>query len=181
MFQPRVKLEFIRRYLAPDNGWKVYVDIDASEEGRTGGTLTANQQRMREDASRVKEALARFGVQVGGPRGDWFEAGSFPRVAGDRDIVAFHTKRRRCVIAEIEGESTGQSEQKLYKAMGQLVMAMSVNTVEGWDTLFVLVVHGEKIAAHLERAKALQKLNISGLALARDAAADRWYFGRRLG
>jgi len=36
MFQPRVKLEFVRRHCVPEAGWKVYVDIDPSEEGRTG-------------------------------------------------------------------------------------------------------------------------------------------------
>lgn len=33
MFQPRVKLEFVRRYCAPEAGWSVCVDIDPSEEG----------------------------------------------------------------------------------------------------------------------------------------------------
>ena len=49
MFQPRVKLEFARRYCAPKAGWSVCVDIDPSEEGRTG--------TKRESKSRVSAKL----------------------------------------------------------------------------------------------------------------------------
>ena len=36
MFQPRVKLEFVRRYLLAKERMESCVDIDPSEEGRTG-------------------------------------------------------------------------------------------------------------------------------------------------
>ena len=134
MFQPRVKLEFIRRYVPPAKGWSVYVDIDASEEGRTGGTRTPNQLLMEKDALPVRAALKQLGATVGGPRAKWFSTLAYPQVVGDRDIVAFHPRRRQCVIAEIEGSSSGQSEQKLYKAMGQLVMAASVDPILDWKT-----------------------------------------------
>ena len=57
MFQPRVKLEFVRRYCAPEAGWRVCVDIDPSEEGWTGSkrnygiAVTAPITRRQDRAS----------------------------------------------------------------------------------------------------------------------------------
>lgn len=36
MIQPVAKLRFVERYCHPAEGWSVFVDVDASEEGRTG-------------------------------------------------------------------------------------------------------------------------------------------------
>ena len=47
MFQPRVKLEFVGRYCAPQDGWCVCVDIDPSEEGRTGTERESHTARKR--------------------------------------------------------------------------------------------------------------------------------------
>ena len=65
MFQPEVKLEFVRRYCNPDSGWIVYVDVDASEEGRTGGkrkTVEAEdrQKLMIADGKRAKEEMRKL-------------------------------------------------------------------------------------------------------------------------
>jgi hypothetical protein len=185
MFQPEAKLEFVRRYCSPVNGWTVFVDIDASEEGQTGGKRKTDEARrvqsqMQEDGERVRREFKRLGVTVGGKRAAWFERHAFPRVEGDRDIVAFHQAKRACVIAEVEGESSGQPEQKLYKAIGQLVMATSAGELKGWKQTLVLVVHGEEIAEHLGRAKALEKLGISGLALGNTRTGDDWLFGDAL-
>lgn len=185
MFQPEVKLEFVRRYCPPAAGWQVFVDIDASEEGRTGGARTSDEARqqqaaMQRDAQRVRAALEKLSVVVGGERRAWFENLRLPRVNGDRDIVAMHPDKRRLVIAEVEGASTGQPEQKLYKAIGQLVLAAGEVPPEDWQRSLVLVVHGAAIAAHLNRAAALAKLGVAGLALAAQPAQDRWCFGSRL-
>jgi hypothetical protein len=163
MFQPEVKLAFVRRYCPPAAGWKVLVDIDASEEGRTGrepATDEARQRKrlMKRDADRVRRALERLSVKVGGSRKRWFKRYGLPSIEGDRDIIAFHQARRVCVIAEVEGTSASQPEQKLYKAIGQIVMAASSDKLKGWRRTLVLVVHGERIAEHLDRAKVLAKL-----------------------
>jgi hypothetical protein len=70
MFQPRVKLEFVRRYCAPKDGWCVCVDIDPSEEGRTGSKRESESARQRQremmaDAPRVREEFKALGVSVG--------------------------------------------------------------------------------------------------------------------
>jgi hypothetical protein len=70
MFQPRVKLEFVRRYCRPQNGWRVCVDIDPSEEGRTGSKRESEESQQRQramvaDAVRVRDALGALNVSVG--------------------------------------------------------------------------------------------------------------------
>jgi len=185
MFQPEVKLEFVRRYCPPKAGWKVFVDIDASEEGRTGGERTTGearrvQRKMQTDSNRVRREFKKLGVTVGGKRAAWFDLHTLPRVEGDRDIVAFHQEKKVCLIAETEGSSIGQPEQKLYKAIGQLVVAASAGELAGWSRALVLVVHGEEIAEHLGRAKVLEKLGISALALGKTRTGDEWLFGAAL-
>jgi hypothetical protein len=44
MFQPEVKLEFIRRYCQPTNGWEIFVDIDASEDNIPVILILTNNQ-----------------------------------------------------------------------------------------------------------------------------------------
>jgi hypothetical protein len=183
VFQPEVKLEFIRRYCSPQDGWKVFVDIDPSEEGRTGGERVNDearerQKQMQEDADRVRTAFHELGVTVGGNRSKWYRSNNLPVIEGDRDIVAFHFGKKFCVIAEAEGSSSGQPEQKLYKAIGQIVMAASNCVLDGWRHCLVIVVHGKEIAVHLERVKSLEKLNISAVSIVSEPTADCWLFGK---
>lgn len=185
MFQPEAKFQFVRRYCPPGEGWKVYVDIDASEVGRTGSPRTtpeaiANQKRMESEGEQAREALVRLGVQVGKSRADWFKKNALPLFEGDRDIVAFHPASKVCMVAEVEGQSTGQPEQKLYKAIGQIIMATSFDRPAEWKLKFVLVVHGKEISAHLNRAKSLHVLGVSALSLAVEPEGDRWLFGANL-
>lgn len=182
MFQPQVKLEFVRHYCSPTHGWEVFVDFDASEEGRTGSKRTTDealtrQKQMEKDGKATRIELQRLGVTVGGNRAAWYREHRLPQINGDRDIVAFNTKKGLYLIAEVEGESSGQPEQKLYKAIGQIVMAASDDVLEGWKRELVLVVHGDKIANHLRRASGLECLGISAVTLARDKRDDRWLFG----
>ncbi len=184
MFQPRVKLEFVRRYCSPENGWRVCVDIDPSEEGRTGGTRengesVRRQEKMREDGLWVRKKFEELGVRVG-DRKRWCKANGFRYLQGDPDIVAYDAAGKRCLIAEVEGASSGQPEQKLYKAIGQMVRTvsnLSETLPEDWNRCCVIVVYGKQIAGHLERVRVLKKLDISGLALADDKSGDRWCFG----
>jgi hypothetical protein len=180
MFQPRVKLEFVRRYCHPKNGWRVCVDIDPSEEGRTGSKRESAESKLRQaamqaDAPRVRESLHAIGANVG-DRKHWCESSNLQYLEGDPDIVAYDPQKRRFIVAEVEGASSGQPEQKLYKAIGQIVRTAS-NLPSDWQGRLAIVVYGEKIANHLQRARALVKLEISGLALADDSRADRWLFG----
>jgi len=180
MFQPRVKFEFVRRYCAPQDGWCVCVDIDPSEEGRTGSpresdTARKRQQDMQADARRVRQEFEALGVNVG-DRKLWSATQEVPYLEGDPDIVAYNQVYKRCIVAEVEGTSSGQPEQKLYKAIGQIVRTAS-QLPEGWQCYLVVVVYGEKIATHLGRAKALETLNIAALHLQDHADADRWLFG----
>jgi hypothetical protein len=185
MFQPMVKLEFIRRYCSPDKGWTVFVDIDPSEEGRTGGNRVnpeaqERQYQMVEDASSVREEFKILGVTVGGSRAKWYQSHHFPIIEGDRDIVAFNSEKRLYMIAEVEGKSSGQPEQKLYKAIGQIVVAASNDELENWKRILVLVVHGKDISNHLSKASALEKLGVATIALNQDSKRDHWLFGAEL-
>jgi hypothetical protein len=182
MYQPRTKLEFVKRYCSPREGWAVFVDLDASEEGRTGGKRKSTeaverQQSMQEDASEVRKALCDLSVTVGGSRKVWAENLSLPFIEGDRDIIAFHTKKKVVIVAEVEGESSGQPEQKLYKAIGQIVMTAGIRQPREWKRQLVLVVCGQKIAEHLKSAKALAKLGVSAVVLSEQVKGDTWVFG----
>ena len=185
MFQPEAKYEFIRRYCPPAQGWRVFVDIDASEEGRTGGERRTEEARQRQHQMQEQGAaaitnLTALGAQVRGNRAGWFREHGLPAVAGDRDIVAFHGARRRLLVVEVEAESSGQPEQKVYKAAGQAVSAASAEGPEGWEVSFVIAVHGEAMVERLRNMNALEKLGISALALARNPVDDEWVFGAAL-
>jgi hypothetical protein len=178
MFQPRVKLEFVRRYCSPQKGWRVCVDIDASEEGRTGGGRVTEesirrQEEMQRSAKEVRKGLVELGVQIGS-RKAWCDEHGLHYIKGDVDIVAY--RDNRCIIAEVEGESSGQPEQKLYKAVGQMVRTVG-RLPAGLDCHCVVVVYGEAIRAQLGEMHALDKLGIAGLALGN---TDRWLFGTPL-
>ncbi len=185
MFQPRVKCEFVRRYCSPAEGWQVFVDVDPSEVGRTGAQRVNDaardrQFRMRCDGQAACNELRTLGATVGGSRGDWCRQYELAKLAGDRDIVAVHHASRRYVIVEVEGESSGQPEQKLYKAIGQIVIAATEPLMDGWERRLVLAVYGDQIARHLARASVLQHIGVSGLKMASNPTEDRWLFGPAL-
>lgn len=185
MFQPRVKLEFVHRYCSPQKGWKVFVDIDPAEEGRAGGghkrpEALEYQKQMMDDAVKVRAEFQQLGATVGGSRASWYHMHHLPKLEGDRDIVAFHPEKKLCIIAEAEGVSSSQPEQKVYKAIGQIVMAVSKCSLNNWKQMFVLVVHGENITKHLKQAYALEKLGVAAISINQDITCDRWLFGELL-
>lgn len=189
MFQPAAKLAFVSRYCSPADGWCVYVDIDASELGETGGArkspeAVARQKAMQSEGHEAMAKLSVLGATVRGPRAPWFATlmQSHPQcgglvVPGDRDIVAVHPEKRRLIVAEVEGESSGQPEAKLYKAIGQAVMAASETEPGGLDASFVVVVYGNRIAAHLRRATVLEGINVSGVSISLSPDQDEWILG----
>lgn len=161
------------------------MDIAPSEEGRTGGKrinpeAQEHQRQMVEDASRVRKEFKTLEVTVGGSRAEWYRLNGFPSIEGDRDIVAFNPKKRFYMIAEVEGKSSGQPEQKLYKAIGQIVVAASNEEFENWKRILVLVVHGKDISKQLSKASALEKLGVAAIAINQDSTQDYWRFGAEL-
>ena len=186
MFQPEAKLEFVRRYCPPSDGWTVYVDIDPSERGRTGGVRKSvearkRQARMTTSGTKAVKELRTMGVTVGGPRNEWVsELGlGFDLALGDRDVVAVRRVSKTLLVAEVEGESSGQPEQKLYKAIGQVVLSLGAATPPRWTRYSVVVVHGTAMSAHLRKATALAKLGVAGLSICEKAADDEWMLDDR--
>jgi len=131
---------------------------------------------MRSDGERARKVLKEIGVTVGGVRREWFGHHNLPVVRGDRDILAFHKRRRILLVAEAEGISGAQPEQKLYKAIGQIVMAASEEVPIGWNRRLFLVVHGKSITEHLSRVIFLEQLGVSAISI-EDYMVDRWIFG----
>jgi hypothetical protein len=185
MIQPIAKLRFVERYCSPSDGWSVFVDIDASEEGRTGSerrtaTALARHARVLEEAPLAVRQLEEIGAFVGDRKRKWinhFGTGlAVPR--GDRDIIAVHQDRRLLWVVEVEGDSGGQPEGKIYKALGQLLCAVTESRLDGFESSFTLVAWGDAVAVHLARARAASQIGISGLAIAEVVVDDRWLFGR---
>lgn len=186
MFQPAIKLEFVRRYCNPKRGWKVFVHIDRSEEGRTGGLRTTEiaklrQSAMGQEAERVKGALRRLQVLPHEDCEAWCSDQALAPPAGRRDIFAFHSRAKVYLVVEVEGESSGQPEQKIARAIEQIVREASEPKLRSWKRELVLVAEGEKLSARLETVAALERLGISALALGSRKRNDRWVFGRAPG
>ena len=135
---------------------------------------------MRTDATRVHAELDGIGVTVGGGALTWMRTKKLPTIEGDRDIVAFHHGRGVVLVAEVEGDSSGQPEQKLYKAIGQAIMAVSDPAPPGWTKHVVIAVWGKEMARHLGRASALHRIGIAGVGIAGSVGADQWFFGNPL-
>lgn len=184
MIQPVAKLRFVERYCKPSDGWRVFVDIDASEEGKTGSPRQtaesqARQALARAEAPRAVADLIALGAHVRERKPAWLSCfgKSLPLPKGDRDILAVDCERRRLWIVEVEGDSGGQPEGKIYRALGQLVCAVSETTLAEYERFFTLVVHDDHAAGYLLRARAASALGISGLMIGATRDHDRWLFG----
>jgi hypothetical protein len=103
----------------------------------------------------------------------------FDLIVGDRDIVAVRRASKTLLVAEVEGASSGQPEQKLYKAIGQVVMSLAAATPTRWTRYTVVVVHGAAMSAHLRKATALAKLGVAGLSICEKTADDEWMLDDR--
>jgi hypothetical protein len=188
MIQAMVKLRFVKRYCSPAEGWHVFVDIDPSEEGRTGTPRLSEEsrdrlERMLEEAPQAVRGLIELGACVGKRKRAWQHC--FGRTLelpkGDRDIIAVHPDKRRLLIAEVEGDSGGQPEGKIYKALGQLVVAAGEPSPTGYRRQLILVVWGNRAEWHLLRASASARIGIAGLVIGDCEEQDRWLFRPELG
>lgn len=184
LIQPIAKLLFVERYCRPADGWSVFVDIDPSEAGRTGSERQSEESRarldlMRLEAPRVVRELVGLGACVGRRKPQWDACfgSTLPLPPGDRDIIAVHRDRKQLWIVEVEGDSSGQPEGKIYRAVGQLVCALSEVVIPGLERRLSLVVAGHSAGRYLARVRAIAALGISGLVLQEDSQQDRWLFG----
>jgi hypothetical protein len=181
MFQPRAKLEFVRRYCPPPR-FSVCVDIDASEEGKTGGPRQQELAKQRQtdmvaDAAAVRQEFAKLKIDL--KYEIWRLRETFTDLPGHwrgPDIIACDRAAKLCVVTEVEAESSGQPEQKLYKAVGQIVRAISQSN-DLWRRAFVIAVAGGEMADHLARMTALERLNVTAVALGPTKSDDRILFG----
>lgn len=102
MYQPKVKLKFVLHNCKPSDGWHVYVDIDSSEKGETGGERKTDkakdrQKKMKKQAQEVVKHFGGLDVQVNGGLKVWLNGIQqknkglpLPEIFGDRDIVALN-------------------------------------------------------------------------------------------
>ncbi len=161
MYQPEVKRRFIECRCNPKDGWVVYVDIDASEVGNAGGSV--DSRAAMATAWQVEApAYEALGSNVYVNANIMEERGDLPSFRGRSDIIAYHLQSKVCLIAEVEGMSSLQPEQKVYHAVGQLLTTMSdVNGEtrdsehDAWAYQFVVVVHNNDGAI-----RALQKMRV---------------------
>ena len=72
----------------------------------------------------------------------------------------------------------GQPEGKVYKALGQLVCAVSEMHMPNFESVFTLAVWGDGMASHLGRARAVERLGVSGLVISEQPGNDQWLFGK---
>jgi hypothetical protein len=196
MYQPEIKHNFVRNYCPPKEGWCVFVDIDPSEEGRTGDKRKSNeakkrQKEMKAAGEKALKDLQKLGAHICRKKcGIWLLEKSFLQFRnGDndilpflrrRDILAFHPEDKICLIAEVEGVSSKQPEQRIYNAVGQLVQAFSIKSIAGWKRkkpiLFLVV--GEELAGNLTKMKTgLKKLNITGIVIGKNKKNNKVLFG----
>lgn len=108
MYQLEVKRWLIAHRFHPNAGWKVYVDVDATERAKGGQHKPDKAKRARA----AEDALVSMGATIGAHA-----------EFGRADIVAEHPKDGLFIV-EVEGASSRQKEQAVYSALGQLVLQM---------------------------------------------------------
>jgi hypothetical protein len=109
MYQIEVKRWLVTHHFPPTDGWTVTVDLDAMERAR-GGSHPNGKMAV---AEQCELWLRNAGVTIG----------CHVRF-GRADVVAEHPKRPMHII-EVEGDSSRQSEQALYSALGQAILNMA--------------------------------------------------------
>jgi hypothetical protein len=110
LYQLEVKHALVRLSFPPASGWKVHIHVDPMERAKGG-------QHKADKAPRA--AAAAFGLEGIGAQ---LSAHS---LFGPVDIVAEHPEQGTRLI-EVEGEASRQREQRLYSALGQLLLSMKL-------------------------------------------------------
>ena len=167
MYQPEVKYQFIRDKFW-GKAWEVLVDIDASERGDAGGNKDSRRLRKAK-WKKTKRRLEEIGIkftndhrQKSDLREELIAKGL--EIPARPDIVAFRKRRGKkpdLWIIEVEGQSSRQPEQKVYSAIGQILLALFETPANNVELHFAVVVYGEKEARHLERFKNLSEFTCS--------------------
>ncbi len=107
MYQLEVKRWLVDHCFPATEGWKVTVDIDSMERDNAG----QHAPGKKAIASVCEKWLLDQGVKIV----------AHP-LYGRADLVA--EKEGRTFVVEVEGESKGQKEQKMYSALGQIILSM---------------------------------------------------------
>jgi hypothetical protein len=110
LYQLEVKCSLVRLSFPPVSGWKVHVHVDPMERAKGG-------QHKPDKASRA--AAAALGLETAGAR--LTPHPLFGRV----DVVAEHPEHGTRLV-EVEGEASKQREQRMYSALGQLLLSMKL-------------------------------------------------------
>ena len=110
MYQLEVKRYLVEHQFPPADGWEVNIHVDGMERGKGGQQPHGKEERARLAEDCLKTAGAQMGAHP-----------SFGRV----DLVA--TRGTKTVLVEVEGDSRKQKEQKLYSALGQIVLMMGAD------------------------------------------------------
>lgn len=136
---------------------------------------------MAADFTHVQNCFSRMQhVSVGARSRAWRNrfGRRLARLEGDRDIIAVNEEVRDLLMVEVEGDSSGQPETKVYKAVGQAVAATSMILPADFSCTIGVVVVGKKLRDHLARCAKLVNLGIFGMCIDRIAARDEVRFGK---
>ena len=121
----------------------------ASKETSCVATTIVRCSTIRRQIAAIQQLRA-LGACVGKRKAQWTKCfgRAVPLPKGDRDVIAVHSERRLLWIAEVEGDSGGQPEGKIYKALGQLVCAATEMDVLGFERWLTLVAWGPAASSH---------------------------------
>jgi hypothetical protein len=107
MYQLEVKKWLVAHRFSPSAGWDVTIDIDAMERANGG----RHPDGKREIAIECEASLRESGCRI-----------SAHELYGRADLVA--KSPEATFVVEVEGDSSRQTEQAMYSAIGQIVLSM---------------------------------------------------------
>lgn len=108
MYQIEVKRLLVQHAFDPCEGWEVTIHLDSMELA-IGGSHRHDKHGIAADC---KKWLSDKNVSL-----------TAHDIYGPADLVATHADHGTFVI-EVEGDSTRQSEQAMYSALGQVILSM---------------------------------------------------------
>ncbi len=133
MYQLEVKQQLIHHLFHPNDGWEVFVAVDAMEVAK-GGQHPADKKKKVEA---VEKKLKELGVEINEHKKAEAALRKLKvKISAHKqnkrvDIAAIHPEREIHLI-EVEGQSSKQPEQAMYSVLGQTILLMnSANTEKG--------------------------------------------------